>query len=370
MSIKIIILLFFFINLQSKSLSKINNINIEEITINSSTKIIVISGFKTSYGVDIDKNGYVYIPDFKQGVLYKINLETKNSTILFLEKDNYFKFIEYKNINSFKSNLNQPHDIYIDHNNNLYITEMGYGLGKKGGQILKISNKKGKASFVGRELYNNQGLDGPTVSFVDKENFIYVAEWRAHRILKFYGNNYETHKIFGKYLNENLELEEFKFNYPHSIRIGPDDNYYVADTGNNRIVKFDKDENYIGWIGKRSDGSINNNWSKTGNSIKGEELGAFNEPLDIEFFKDNFYVTDIKNNRILKIDILGKSVGQLGGGNKKGDSLVWLDNENQKSSNLILDLNQPYGLRIKNGMILIADRGNNKIKIIKSNLLD
>jgi tripartite motif-containing protein 71 len=365
-----LLLLFFFFNIQSKSLGKINNININKIELDEFTSITLISGFETSYGVDIDKNGYVYIPDFKQGILYKVNLTSKSFSVFFIEKNNYFKFIEYKIINKFKSNLNRPHDIYIDNDDNLYITELGNGQGKRGGKVIKIPDKQKKLQIIGDKLYNNEGLDAPTVSFVDEKNFIYVSEWRAHRILKFFENNYDNYSVFGKYLNEKQEFEEFKFHYPHSIRKDSYGNYYVADTGNNRIVKFDKYENYIGWIGKRNDGSINNNWSKLGYSIKGEELGAFNGPLDIAFYKDNFYVTDVFNNRIVKINILGESLGQLGETMEKKKTPMQFTNKNVKKSNSVFGFNEPYGIRIKNGFLLIADRGNNRIKIIKSNLLN
>jgi hypothetical protein len=45
-------------------------------------------------------------------------------------------------------------------------------------------------------------------------------------------------------------------------------------------------------------------------------------------------------------------------------------NKNVKKSNSVFGFNEPYGIRIKNGFLLIADRGNNRIKIIKSNLLN
>ena len=54
-----------------------------------------------------------------------------------------------------------------------------------------------------------------------------------------------------------------KINHPHALRFGPDNKIYVVDTNNHRIVKFDKKGKFLGWIGKKKDGSINANWSKT-----------------------------------------------------------------------------------------------------------
>ena len=186
----------------------------------------------------------------------------------------------------------------------------------------------------------------------------------------------------GKYNNDEIKNNNYNFNIesvknasshlkgPHAIRIGPDHNLYVADTENHRVVKFNSDGKFIGWIGKRNDGSFNYNWSKHGLSSNGPEIGAFDNPIDLEFVKDNFYVTDNKNHRIIKIDLSGKTIGWIGESISKNNSMIWNKKNLSIKSSSPIGFANPFGLKIRNGKIYVADRGNNRIKIIKSNLIN
>ena len=65
------------------------------------------------------------------------------------------------------------------------------------------------------------------------------------------------------------------------------------------------------------------------NSIKGSELGAFSDPIDLEIFQDKIYITEYGNHRITKIDLSGRSLGFIGETNQNKDQLYWDTNGEQ-----------------------------------------
>jgi len=77
-----------------------------------------------------------------------------------------------------------------------------------------------------------------------------------------------------------------QFDSPGSVTADIEDNIYVADTGNNRIQKFDSSGKFIAKFG-----------------IKGANIGEFISPSDMSSDYDgNLYVADTGNNRIQKFD--------------------------------------------------------------------
>jgi tripartite motif-containing protein 71 len=77
-----------------------------------------------------------------------------------------------------------------------------------------------------------------------------------------------------------------QFNYPQNIAIDANGNLYVADTGNNRIEKFDTNGVYLSQFGSFGSGN-----------------GQFNYPVGLAFdLHGHVYVSDVANNRIQKFD--------------------------------------------------------------------
>ena len=93
-----------------------------------------------------------------------------------------------------------------------------------------------------------------------------------------------------------------QFNVPAGVAVDHAGNVYVADSGNNRIQKFDSIGKFIATWG--SSGSGNGQFS----GIGGVALDS----------AGNVYVADQGNNRIQKFDSIGKFIatwGSSGSGN-------------------------------------------------------
>ena len=89
--------------------------------IKGNQEITVVSGFTFSYGLGLDLKFDLYIPDFINGLIYRLsnNLNSYDIFILnknHLTKSNYLKFkIIFYLFKLFKSNLflKKPHDIFF-----------------------------------------------------------------------------------------------------------------------------------------------------------------------------------------------------------------------------------------------------------------
>jgi len=350
-------------------------------------KIFHIKNFGVSYGVEVDKFGNIYIPEFSKGYIVKINSNFNNITLLKFKNNKLQKasileiFFFNSKINRFfgifKSNFLKPHDIYI-YKTKMYITQMGLGYLLGGGKV-DILNLKGELiKTIGLSLNDGKGMISPVMTCSDSKSNSYISEYGGNRILVFdksgnikywIGNKNLNQNINNKEISKNNNLFNIKLKNPHSIKIGSDKNFYVVDSWNHRIIKFNKKGKFLGWIGKERSNKIKTNWNTSGKSKAGNELGAFNAPIDLVFYKKFMYITDCNNHRIVKINLNGKSVGWFGESEPPSNKIWKNENYKSKSSNSSFGFYNPYGMRIKDDTIYIADKNNFRIKIIRSKKL-
>ena len=172
------------------------------------------------------------------------------------------------------------------------------------------------------------------------------------------------------------------FGSPEAMAIDKEGNFYVTDTGNNRIIKFDKNFKYLSDLGQKgsgpgqfdhshgieidSDGNIlinelNNariqKFTNDGKFIKqwgseGTGPGQFTLPLEhLKVDKnDNVFITDGANNpRVQVFDNDGNFLTQFG---KFGTSPGEFD----------LPEHVAFDKKDKKGTIYVVDRGNHRIQ--------
>ena len=173
-----------------------------------------------------------------------------------------------------------------------------------------------------------------------------------------------------------------QFDYPHSIAIDNEDNVYVADTGNNRIQKFDPNGTFITKWGTFGSGDGQFYWpigiaiDNTGNiyvscednhriqkfdpngtfitkwGTFGSGVGQFDHPHGIAIGNaDNVYVVDPGNNRIQKFGPNGTFItkwGTSGSGNVQFDGLDGIAIDDR-------------------GHVYVADGNNNRIQKFDQN---
>ena len=165
--------------------------------------------------------------------------------------------------------------------------------------FIKISSKeKSENNFIFVAFFGGKGsaegeLENPAGISVDVNGYIYVADAGNHRIQKFSerGDFLEYRGGFG-WSGEN-------FDKPFDIYAKSVLDIFVVDQNANRIVRFDKDLNYIS--------------SLVADDIENNDL-IFGYPSGIAVSKrGDIFVVDGENKRIIKINSFGNPEMSFGG---------------------------------------------------------
>lgn len=110
------------------------------------------------------------------------------------------------------------------------------------------------STTLGLEKLNNKGMTKPQSLFI-RDNDIYVADSGNNRILQI---RYEDGKAeLTRVISEIQGTEPATFDYPTDVFVDPDSNLYVADQRNNRVVMVDKELNFIREFTKPTDATFN-----------------------------------------------------------------------------------------------------------------
>jgi sugar lactone lactonase YvrE len=153
---------------------------------------------------------------------------------------------------------------------------------------------------------------------------LYVADTNDNRIMKFLTTG-TLSGTFGSFGSGNGQ-----FNFPKGVSVDVSSNVYVADTLNHRVQKFNSSGAFISTFGSLGSGN-----------------GQFNSPAGIgNDASGNVYVADTLNHRIQIFDTTGKFVstfGSFGAGNGQ--------------------FNSPAGVAVdSSGNIFVADTLNHRIQ--------
>ncbi len=175
-----------------------------------------------------------------------------------------------------------PTGVAINSQNHIFVANSG---------PMKLMEFDENGEFI-RELIPGI-LVGPHGARVDEDDNIWVTDLELHVVLKINPDG-QIGMVLGQKGNSGLYDEEREmslFFKPADVAFGSGGEVYVADGyGNSRIVKFDKDGNFIKAWGE-----------------KGSEPGQFDNPHNIIIDKDQkVYVSDRNNKRIQVFDAEGK----------------------------------------------------------------
>ncbi|MEY3014725.1 MAG: hypothetical protein RIT45_3460, partial [Pseudomonadota bacterium] len=197
-------------------------------------------------------------------------------------------------------------------------------------------------------------LDGPgtTARFyypagvtVDAKGTVYVADRSNHRI-RMVAADGTTTTLAG---NGSASYQDgkgtlAKFNGPNGVDVDPNGNLYVADTGNQRIRKIDKDGVVTTVAGQASSG-----W------VDGPAANArFSNPYDVVFgSKGDIFVADYSNHRIRVVSPAG-TVSTLAGNGTSGTT----DGVGAQAT-----FSSPCGLALDaNGNLIVVTRSGHRMR--------
>lgn len=205
----------------------------------------LILGNPTGIGIDTNQNIVVFHRANRDWPLFGSmpDKPIQHKTILIIDKDNG-KIVESWGDNLFI----MPHGLKVDHENNIWVTDVGLHQVFKFDHNGELLMKLGEAKVAGSDSLH---FDKPTDIAIADDGSFYVSDGYGNsRIIKFSAS--------GGYLSEwgRKGDKPGEFNIPHGITVDSTGNIYVADRENNRIQIFDPNGNYIKQISNESFGAI------------------------------------------------------------------------------------------------------------------
>lgn len=192
-----------------------------------------------------------------------------------------------------------PHGLRVDPEGNIWTTDTQTHLVLKmdrDGRVQMVLGVKGQAGILldTLGLYAHRFFQPTDVAF-DSDGNIYVSDGYGNsRIVKF-DREGEFIKAWGE-----KGSEPGRFDLPHSIWVDPDDRVWVADRNNRRVQIFD------------TDGNVLEVW---------DHLGV---PWGFAPAKDgNVWMADGTANKIVKLGLDGEILGSFGEGGRSVGKMGW-----------------------------------------------
>jgi tripartite motif-containing protein 71 len=222
--------------------------------------------------------------------------------------------------------FNAPSGIAVDPRGPVYISDTGNNrLTEFWGDGTYLAEIGGPGGLGGAQL---SGASGLAVSTGNRQT--YVADTAHNRILVYGPEGQLQGKWGAGEGNGAAGSQAGAFNHPYAVAIGQGYEVYVADTGNDRIVKLSPDGQVIGGWGGRG----------TGN-------GRFHAPTGIAAdAAGDVFVLDSENNRVQMFDPEGHFLAKWGG---RGIGLG--------------QLSQPTAIAVGcEGSVYVADTNNNRVQ--------
>lgn len=166
-------------------------------------------------------------------------------------------------------------------------------------------------------------------------------------ISNFFGKNVVAFDQFGNVAGELHPPSSClcKFEGPANISRGPGGRFYVSDWVSNRIYVFGKDYNFVGWLGARAGGGVG--LHQDGEAVRSDALGGFYRPHMVVFAENGvLLIADQGNNRIQMFD---------------ANSLAPLESLDLSVSGVDISLSQPVAVETSGNAVYIVDHGNYRV---------
>src|SRR5262249_29388754 len=179
---------------------------------------------------------------------------------------------------------------------------------------------------------------------VDGQGNVYLADTSNNRILR-YSSTGTPSMVVGS----NVGLSA-----PTGVAVDNSGNIYIADTGNARIRKVEASGNLSNLAGSGISGFGGDN---------GPASQARIAPNDVAYFGGSLYIADMYNNRIRKVDLSTKIITTVVGTGDAG-------NAGDGGPALSAQLNEPRGLALDAaGNLYIADWGNAVVRRVSNGII-
>lgn len=238
----------------------------------------------------------------------------------------------------------------------------------------------GQSDFVSSGASLSQSrLAGPTGVTYDSTGRLYIADTSNNRVMiwnsAISGNEQSANAVLGQtwFYSNNSGVSATSMNSPQGISAGPDNELYVSDSNNNRVLIWGSP---ISVSGKAADLVLGQ--TNFTSSTNGASSTKFSLPTNVTVAGNIVLVSDRQNNRIIGYTSSIYSSGQaasivLGQVTLDGQVDFYGNTQNNPQNK---GFNRPSGLSIDtvHHKLFVADTNNNRVLIFEldaaNNLID
>jgi sugar lactone lactonase YvrE len=339
----------------------------------TSTAATTQSGFTTPAGIAVDSTtGKVFVADEGNNRVLRFSSAAALASgsaaeAVFGQPD----FTTQTAGSTSSSTLNQPWGVAMDASGNLWVADTGNNRVVAFSQAATVSSPSPTAFLVlGQPGFttNTSGLNqytmhGPTSVAVDASGTLYVMDRSNNRVLRFsnaasLANGAVADGLFGQsnYLANTTGDDPFTFGAtPWGVAVDSEGNLWVADTINNRVLRFDSADT-VSTLGPAA--SIALGQADLNSQTPATSQTGMRQPVAITIDSvGRLYVSDQGNNRILVFE----QPLTLSSGAAASFVLGQSTFGTQSSGTTSTTLNTPQSIAYSDtGYLWVADRGNNR----------
>jgi DNA-binding beta-propeller fold protein YncE len=265
-------------------------------------------------GVAVDPSGRLFVSD------------TDNNRVEAYSAGGGAFLFSWSQTGGAESDLVEPAGIAFDPRGAVYVADPG------GGRIVRLwgegtyLSEIGGPSELGGALLNGAGSVAVSASTGD----LYVADTEHNRLLIYSSTGTLLAKVGAEGGNGAPGSQSGAFDHPEAVTVAPSGYVYVADSGNDRIVKL------------APDGAVSGEFGTLGSAS-----GMLHDPSGVAVdASGRVYVLDAANNRIEVFNENGEYLAKWG---QRGSALG--------------DLSQPTAIALGcEGSVYVADTDNNRVE--------
>ncbi len=283
--------------------------------------------------------------------------------------------------------FHQPHSVDFDDAGNIYIGEYGNNRVQKfdasgaiQGSFGILENGNFKTGYTKESTINTQHtsglMQGIATAYFGLDGFMYLTDFDGYSVIRITpqggfvgwiglrsdrgpnhswqttGSAVSSHELGG-------------FHKPHATAVGSDQSLFIADTHNNRIVKYSNDGRVIGWIGEKSEGGLTTGWQTDGIAKKSVIPGGLSAPTSVNLDKNgDLIIAEFGNHRISKFSQNGEFLGWIGCDEKTENTGKWRKDGLSQSGSQKGCFTKIYDARSVGNFLYVADTDNSRIQII------
>ena len=303
------------------------------------------------HGVTVDSSGNLFIADFGNNKIRKVNANTGIITTLGYS---YISDSIASIVNPLGVTMNSSGDLYISSSTRIFKLSSSTGI------VSALAGTGGTGGYAGDgSAANTSCLNNPNGIVVDTLGNLFIADFNNHRIRKVNANNGVITTIAGTgkqgYSGDSSNANIATFRNPISVALDRLGNLFITDQGNGRIRKVTASTGIISTVA----GSGKFSYGGDGGAAT---VAYINYPTCVTLdSSSNLLIAEGLNNRIRKVNASTGIISTVAG---NGNNSTLGDSGSATSA----FIKYPKGVSVDvSGNIYIADYFDHRIRKVNAN---